>query len=76
MNHQIAIGRPTHTTMALKVRKAFMYMGGSVGPPGTRVKYGPVSHRIHTYSWKQKRASDGGPDGDRLDLGLGRSCAE
>ena len=38
MNHQIAVGRPMHTRMALNVRNAFMYIGGSVGPPGTRVK--------------------------------------
>ena len=69
MNHQIAIGRPTHIRMPLNVRKAFMYVGGSVGPPGTRVKYGPVIHRIHTYSWSTRSAPPiAAQIGDRLYL--------
>ncbi len=48
MNHQMTNGRPTHIKAPLNVRNAFMYIGGSLGPDGTRVKYGPVIHRTHT----------------------------
>ena len=56
MNHQMAIGKPTHMRTELNVRKAFMNIGGSDGPPGTRSKYGPVIHRIHTYNWSARTA--------------------
>ena len=51
-NHQMATGRPTTMTAVHVKRIAFMNVGGSVGPAGTRSKLGPVTHRSHTYSWK------------------------
>src|SRR5215212_11680036 len=56
MNHQMAIGRPTTITAVQMKRIAFMNVGGSVGPGGTRSKLGPVIQRIHTYSWKARIA--------------------
>ena len=75
MNHQRATGRPTQSTIAFAMRGVFMYIGGSLGPPGTLSKYGPVIHRIHTYNWRTRsRAADGRPDLDRLDRGLNVSA--
>ena len=56
MKHQMANGRPTQRTTALAISGIFMYIGGSFGPAGTRSKYGPVIHRIHTYSWSTRIA--------------------
>ena len=38
MNHQRANGRPIHSTMAFAISGIFMYIGGSLGPAGTRSK--------------------------------------
>ena len=54
-----------------------MYIGGSVGPPGTRVEVrprdpaGPYVQLQH-----EERAADSRPDRDRFDLGfsLGAEC--
>ena len=55
-NHQMAIGRPTTMTAVQVNRIAFMNVGGSVGPGGTRSKLGPVIQLIQTYSWKARIA--------------------
>ena len=38
------------------VRIAFIRVGGSLTPAGTRSKYGPVIQRIQTYNWKTRIA--------------------
>src|SRR5690242_20784038 len=56
MNHQKAIGSPATMTAVQVNRIAFMNVGGSLGPGGTRSKWGPAIQRIHTYSWKARMA--------------------
>src|SRR4051794_27522121 len=53
-NHQMAIGKPTTMTPVQVKRIAFMNVGGSVGPAGTRSKLGPLTHLIQTYSWNAR----------------------
>ena len=66
----MAIGRPTTITAVQVKRIAFMNVGGSVGPAGTRSKLGPVTHRIHTIQLEgENHTADGGPDFHRRDLG-------
>ena len=48
--NQMANGRADPETTAFAMSGIFMYNGGSVGPAGTRSKYGPVIQRIHTYN--------------------------
>ncbi|WP_369828122.1 hypothetical protein [Mycobacterium sp. 852002-51163_SCH5372311] len=36
------------------IRTTFINIGGSLGPLGTRTKYGPVIQRIQTYNWKAR----------------------
>ncbi|BBY69815.1 hypothetical protein MINTM005_01370 [Mycobacterium intracellulare] len=47
-NHHTTTGSAIHNTTAFAISGTFMYIGGSLGPDGTRSKYGPVIHRIHT----------------------------
>ena len=71
MNHQRANGRPTQRTIAFAMSGTFMYIGGSLGPAGTRSKKGPVIHRIHTYNWRTRIAPPTKAQiCDRLDLRL------
>src|SRR5581483_3660064 len=56
MNHHKATGSPTTITAVQVKRIAFMNVGGSLGPGGTRSKLGPAIQRIHTYSWKARMA--------------------
>src|SRR5262245_25509106 len=42
---------PVHVT-----RMVFIHIGGSLGPAGTRTKYGPVTHFAQTYSWTARIA--------------------
>lgn len=48
MNHQMATGNSTGEPICHIIKATFIKVGGSVGPGSTRVKYGPVIHRIHT----------------------------
>ena len=46
-NHSAA-GRPIHSTTALAISGICMYIGGSLGPPDTGSKNGPLTHRTNT----------------------------
>lgn len=70
-NHQMANGRPTHSTAALAISGTFMYIGGSFGPTGTRSKYGPVIQRAHTYSCS---ASSAPPAAAQIRMALPLYC--
>ena len=46
--NQRANGRPIQSTTALAISGIFMYIGGSLGPPATGSKKGPLTHRMNT----------------------------
>src|SRR5262245_55507051 len=50
----MATGSPRQMTPVQMVRIAFIQVGGSLGPGGTRMKFGPVTHMVQTYSCKAR----------------------
>ena len=67
----MAIGMPTTITAVQVTKMTFMNVGGSVGPGGTRSKFGPLIHRIHTYNWKARIAP---PTVAQMWMGLTFGC--
>src|SRR5215475_2938198 len=52
----MATGSPSMMTPVQMVRMVFIQTGGSLGPGGTRTKFGPVIHLAQTYSCTARTA--------------------
>src|SRR5215470_9877395 len=55
-------------------RTTFIQVGGSLGPAGTRTKYGPVIHLVQTYSCTARTAAPAMAHA-RTGLDEARGCA-